>query len=97
MGLTGPLTAILKRAPGALLDALLPPECLTCEAAVDRQGAVCAACFRDLAFVTDPLCARCGVPFTHDGQAERGADGVLLCGSCAATPPAFATARAALR
>lgn len=85
------------RAPGALLDALLPPECLTCEAAVDRQGTVCATCFRDLAFVTDPLCARCGVPFTHEGQAERGADGALLCGSCAMTPPAYALARAALR
>ncbi len=91
------LGAILKRAPGALLDALLPPECLTCEAAVDRQGTVCAACFRDLAFVTDPLCAHCGVPFTHEGQAERGADGALRCARCATAPPTYAQARAALR
>lgn len=91
------LASSLAQMPGALLDAVLPPECLACEAAVEAQGTLCATCFRDLSFVTDPLCARCGVPFAHDGQAERGADGALLCVRCATQPPHFAVARAALR
>jgi ComF family protein len=77
----------------ATLDALLPPHCLTCEAEVAVQGTLCAACFRGLGFITEPLCARCGVPFAHAGQADaRG-----LCPGCAAAPPVFAAARAALR
>ncbi len=57
------------------------------------QGTLCAACFRGLTFVTAPLCRCCGVPFAHAGQADaRG-----FCPGCAARPPAFAAARAALR
>lgn len=87
----------LRRGPGILLDALLPPECLVCEAEVSAQGTLCAACFTGLSFIGAPLCARCGVPFAHEGQAERGADGALLCARCLARPPVFAAARAALR
>lgn len=85
--------AALGIALRATLDALLPPHCLTCEAEVAVQGTLCAACFRGLTFITAPLCARCGVPFAHAGQAD--AQG--LCPRCAAAPPAFAAARAALR
>jgi ComF family protein len=86
------LSGGLRRAGGWLLDALLPPRCLSCEAEVAEQGAVCAACFGGLSLITAPLCARCGVPFAHAGQAEAG-----LCPRCAARPPAFREARAALR
>ena len=87
----------LRRAPGIVLDALLPPECLACEAEVAVQGTLCAACFTGLSFIGGPLCARCGVPFTHEGQAERGKEGALLCARCFARPPVFAMARAAFR
>ncbi|MEN9498610.1 MAG: hypothetical protein RIS83_429, partial [Pseudomonadota bacterium] len=40
---------------------------------------------------------RCGVPFTHEGEAERGADGALSCTPCLTRAPGFAVARAALR
>jgi ComF family protein len=74
-----------------VLDALLPPHCLTCEAEeVGEQGTLCAACFGGLAFLTEPLCACCGVPFADAAQGP-------LCPACAARPPAFAAARAALR
>jgi predicted amidophosphoribosyltransferase len=76
-----------------LLDALLPPHCLLCEATVDAQGALCAGCFSGLSFVTEPCCARCGVPFPRAAAAGRGA----VCPSCAERPPAFEAARAALR
>lgn len=86
-----------RRAAGHLLDALLPPRCLACEAEVAEQGTVCAACFGTLSAITPPFCRRCGVPFAHAGQAaEAGAEG-LVCAPCRERPPAFREARAALR
>jgi ComF family protein len=83
----------LARLGTGLLDALLPPHCLTCEASVERQGTQCGECFRQLTRLTAPFCAHCGVPFLHAGQAGPGG----LCPSCLARPPAYGTARAALR
>lgn len=81
-----------------MLDALLPPHCLTCEAAVDQQGSLCGACFAGLSFVTAPFCAHCGVPFPHAGAGViAAASQERVCPACAAWPPAFAMARAALR
>jgi len=77
---------------GAALDLLLPPECLVCEAPVSAAGLFCADCFRATILIADPVCARCGLPFASTGAAGR--DGI--CASCAAAPPRFATARAAL-
>ncbi|WP_369412596.1 ComF family protein [Neoroseomonas alba] len=85
-----------RRASAALLDALLPPRCLSCEAEVAEHGTLCAACFTALTPVTAPFCARCGVPFAHEGQGEAG-EGGLLCGACRNRTPAFRTARAAFR
>ncbi|CAO3414589.1 ComF family protein [Azospirillum doebereinerae] len=74
----------------ALLDALLPPRCLCCGTAVDRQGGLCPACWTGLSFIAPPFCACCGLPFEYEAQ-----DG-NLCGACLAEPPAFARARAVL-
>lgn len=87
----------LARAPEKFLDLLLPPHCLTCDTEVERQGSFCAACFSGLNLISAPFCARCGVPFTHEGEAERGADGALSCTPCLTRAPGFAVARAALR
>ncbi len=84
-----PAAAALGRGFGWVVDALLPPRCLSCEAPVTTQGTQCAACFSTLSFVTAPLCLRCGIPF-----AQPGAE---LCPACTADPPVFAMARAALR
>lgn len=85
-----------RRASAVLLDALLPPRCLSCEAEVAEHGTLCAACFATLTPLTAPFCARCGVPFVHAGQGEA-AEGGLSCGVCRNRPPAFRTARAAFR
>jgi ComF family protein len=82
----------LRQASGRLLDALLPPRCLACDSEVADQGTLCPACFSGLSPITAPWCARCGVPFAHDAQAVD-----TLCPRCRARPPAFASARAALR
>lgn len=87
----------VRRASLRLLDTLLPPRCLACEGEVLAQGTLCPACFTGLTPITAPFCARCGVPFAHEGQvvAEQGGDG--LCPRCCRNPPSFLTARAALR
>lgn len=88
-----PLARLGRAAAGAanrLLDALLPPRCLGCGEAVDRQGGLCAGCWTRLTFIAPPFCACCGLPFEY--EAQEGA----LCGACVAAPPPFARARAVL-
>jgi ComF family protein len=71
------------------LDLLIPPRCLTCDRWVERQGQLCAVCFRATNFITDPVCIRCGLPF-ECGQSR-------ICDDCLRDPPTFDCARAALR
>jgi ComF family protein len=81
-------------AAGSLLvNVLLPPHCITCDSPVAEHGLFCAACFRRTSFLSEPLCRRCGVPFTSTGQGGAAS----LCPSCAADPPLFGQARAAFR
>ena len=75
------------------LDLVLPPRCLTCDAAVAASGQMCAACFNATAFVTEPCCLRCGIPFRHAGQGGR----AMTCDPCTTDPPPWRQARAALR
>ncbi|MDE2005770.1 MAG: ComF family protein [Rhodospirillales bacterium] len=82
----------LRRALGAALDVLLPPECLTCRAPVAAQGLLCAECFAALTLIAEPLCVRCGLPFAAAEAAGR----ERICSACRAAPPVFAAARAAL-
>ena len=85
MGLHGVIAAVL--------DVVLPAQCVTCTAPVAIAGQFCAACFNQTVFVTDPCCSRCGVGF-----AAAGLGGVdLICTECRDTPPPWTAARAALR
>ncbi len=90
LGLAPPPEPIARWAT-ALLDALLPPRCLACPAAVDVPGRLCPGCWAAVDFITPPYCAACGFPFDHD----EGPD--ALCGGCARDQPAFSRARAAVR
>lgn len=71
----------------------LPPSCVSCGEPVIVQGQLCVDCFRLTGFITEPCCARCGVPFAS--AAQGGPD--RLCPSCRDVAPAFERARAALR
>jgi ComF family protein len=82
-----------RRVGLALLDLLLPLNCVACDAPVSAPGLLCAECFRQTGFITEPFCAQCGVPFAASGLG--GAD--RLCPGCRAAPPVFHRARAALR
>lgn len=74
-----------------MLDALLPPLCLSCQAEVAEPGSLCPACWSAVAFIGDPACACCGQPFELD--AGEGA----VCGECVRRPPAYGRARSVLR
>ena len=78
----------VRQASRAVLDALLPPECLKCRVPVTEPGSLCADCFYELSFISNPLCESCGIPF--ETEAEAGS----ICGTCAATPPDYDVARA---
>ncbi len=84
---------VLRHAGQTALNLLLPAQCLTCDQPVQTQGTFCPQCFGRTGFVTEPCCARCGVPFSHWGQA--GAD--RLCPACHECPPPWGRARAPLR
>jgi ComF family protein len=75
----------------AALDAIYPPTCLACRAAVEGHGALCAQCWRKMRFIERPYCDRLGTPFEQDLGAG------LLSPQAIADPPVFATARAVAR
>ncbi len=75
---------------GAVVDALLPPRCLACTAAVDSPGRLCPRCWSGVDFITPPHCAVCGFPFDFD----EGED--ALCGACIGKRPPFDRARSVL-
>ena len=73
------------------INLLLPPHCIACRAPAEQTGRLCGACWSEVDFIAPPYCAGCGVPFDFD--LGEGA----LCPGCAASPPAFDRARAAMR
>jgi ComF family protein len=86
----GEALGIARRAGQTLLDLVLPPRCPSCLEIVREQGSFCPSCWGALHFLSEPYCAVCGVPFPYAvGDGGR-------CGRCAADPPRFDSARAAL-
>lgn len=82
-----------RRIGRRVLDALLPPRCLGCGVVVEEPGALCPSCWEKAAFIGQPHCARCGLPFE---LAPPGA-AALECAACMTEPPRFDRARAAMR
>ena len=81
------LLAPLRR----LVDSVLPPRCLHCQAMVDGDGALCADCWPLFDFLAPPLCDSCGFPFEYDPGPRD-----TVCGACHAHPPHFDRARSVL-
>ena len=96
MGVPSNALAIARRGVALVVDAVLPPLCLGCNAVVEAPGTLCAPCWAKMAWLAPPLCACCGLPFEFDpGLAVSGE--ALRCGACLRDPPAFARARAVFR
>ena len=75
---------------GAALDFVLPPRCPVSEELVDRQGVLAPQVWRELRFIADPKCRKCGYPF--DFEMENDA----LCMSCQTSDVDYDRARSAL-
>ena len=73
-----------------LLDAILPPQCLSCRDLVAEPGQLCADCWSSIRFIDTPFCTVCGRPFEYESGPET------LCGDCAAHLPSYTRARAVM-
>lgn len=81
---------IARAAVRRVVDFALPPRCPGCGAIVADPHSFCLDCWSALVFIGEPCCARCGLPFEHDGA------GAAECGACLADPPRFDRVRAAV-
>lgn len=81
----------LRRLAGLMVDAVLPPLCLSCGDPVADVGTLCPGCWEKLSFLSNPQCAACGHPFDFDPGPDA------LCGHCMAEPPPWRRARAVFR
>jgi len=73
-----------------IVDLILPPQCISCRSVIDSAGNICAGCWKQLNFISEPLCEACGYPFPYE------APGIKFCAACARKAPPFDRARAAL-
>jgi ComF family protein len=73
-----------------LLDFALPPRCPGCGSITGEPHRFCLDCWDSLAFLTEPCCSRCGLPFAYPGSSAA------ICGRCLADPPPFDRLRAAV-
>jgi ComF family protein len=71
-----------------LLDFALPPRCPGCGEVSQDVGAFCPACWRQLEWLGDRGCQRCGLPLSGT-EADN-------CGRCLADPPELDRIRAAV-
>lgn len=69
---------------------LLPVRCLLCLTPVEQQGTLCAGCWSQLNFISQPYCACCGLTFEYEVEEQS------LCGFCSKRQPVFQKCRSAL-
>jgi ComF family protein len=72
----------LSEAFAPLVDLIYPPRCPACGEGIAAQDGLCAACWAELAFPSEPACATCQRPFGAAAVAEG-----AICAPCLADPP----------
>lgn len=80
----------ILKARARVLDAITPPLCPLTNERVAEPGRLSPRAWSQIQFIDAPFCARCGAPFAHDFGAGA------VCARCAAEPPDFDSARAAV-
>lgn len=82
-----PVKTAMRWSGEQLLDSLFPPRCFACGELSGAPHSLCAACWGEMDFISDPVCDCCGVPFPHSmGDAA-------LCMPCLTSPPPYTRAR----
>src|SRR4051812_17486632 len=82
------LKTIIKPAATRLLDIVYPPHCMSCGSDVQENGTICANCWGDINFISDPQCEICGFPFDFETQTGS------ICAACMEDEPSFSKTRA---
>lgn len=75
----------------AVLQALYPPQCISCSAPVQSEFGLCADCWGDTPFISGLVCDQCGVPLPGQDPGER-----ALCDDCMTIARPWDRGRAAL-
>lgn len=75
----------------ALLRAVYPPQCLTCDAQVTEDFALCPDCWRGADFIGGLVCDSCGLPLPGQDPGHR-----VLCDDCLRLARPWSQGRAAL-
>jgi ComF family protein len=73
----------------SLLNLFFPPQCMVCDVLVPTHGTLCMDCWNSVPFISEPMCACCGLPL------EFAVDENTLCGECLREHPPYSRARAA--
>ncbi len=84
----------MKSLPIQILDFILPPRCAITGDIVSSQGMLAPTAWKELNFIEDPKCERCGSPFDYNNANDG--DSIIICAQCLKNPPIYATARSAL-
>ncbi|MFY0633545.1 MAG: ComF family protein [Vannielia sp.] len=79
-----------------LLQAIYPDHCLSCGEVSGSDGGLCAACWRDTAFITGLVCDRCGAPLPGDEDEDDESTPALTCDDCLTIARPWSRGRAAL-
>ncbi|MCL2473380.1 MAG: ComF family protein [Alphaproteobacteria bacterium] len=77
-----------------MLDIVFPPECIVCDAPVGSPNSLCIDCWKNIEFISDPVCDQCGKPLEYYpdfAEKER-----VLCFECIAVPSSVHQARAVM-
>lgn len=74
----------------SMLRLLFPPQCLTCDAFVEEDGALCAECWQGVDFISGLACDCCGVPLPGEDS------DVVICDDCMTIARPWERGRAAI-
>ena len=75
----------------AVLGAVYPPQCITCNTLVATDFGLCGECWRDTPFISGLVCDKCGSPVAGDATDET-----PVCDDCLRTARPWSRGRAAM-
>lgn len=62
----------------SFLNFLLPPRCMCCGKIIEGENGLCAQCFNQTTFISEPYCRKCGLPFVDSASINKR----MLCPKC---------------
>lgn len=71
------LRAASRQVATGAIRAIYPPQCMTCDAMVEREGGLCPDCWPQVPFIHGLCCDSCGLPLPGDEGAAP-----VICDEC---------------